>query len=93
MAWRLALADVETPVGLAERLRSPELVAYLRFHTGAEVTTSRPCASFARFAAGYDGSYCAAFPLGTDDCPELSATHAGADHPFCPSSHAVAPIG
>jgi alpha-D-ribose 1-methylphosphonate 5-triphosphate synthase subunit PhnH len=74
LAWLLTLADVDTPVWLEERLYSSELVSYIRFHTGAEVTLSRQSASFALFAEGYCGSYCAEFPLGTDDYPECSAT-------------------
>lgn len=74
LAWLLALADVDTPIWLEERLRDRELASYLRFHTGAEVTTERQHASFGLFSAGYCGEYFADFPLGTDACPELSAT-------------------
>ncbi len=74
LALLLALADLDTPIWLDERLRTGDLPAYLRFHTGAEITSERPAVSFALFASGYPGSYMADFAIGQDAYPELSTT-------------------
>lgn len=74
LAWILALADLETPVWLDERLRGGDLPRYLRFHTGAEITDARQSASFVLFREDYHSSYFDDFPVGLDDCPETSAT-------------------
>lgn len=74
LALLLALADLDTPVWLDERLRTGDLPAYLRFHTGAEIATERPAVSFALFAEGYDGAYMADFAIGQEAYPELSTT-------------------
>lgn len=74
LAWLLALADIDTPVWLDERLRDGVLPQYLRFHTGAEITAVRQQASFALFGADYQGAYFEGFPIGLDAYPEQSAT-------------------
>lgn len=74
LAWLLALADSDTPLWLDERLREGILPRYLRFHTGAEITSARQHASFALFAENYQGAYFEGFPVGLDDYPERSAT-------------------
>lgn len=74
LALLLALADLDTPIWLDERLRTGDLPAYLRFHTGAEITPERPAASFALFADGYDDAYMTDFAIGQEAYPELSAT-------------------
>lgn len=70
----LALADLDTPIWLEERLRTGVLPAYLRFHTGAEVTPERPAVSFALFASSDHGTYLSDFAIGQDAYPELSTT-------------------
>lgn len=74
LAWLLALADIDTPVWLDERLRQGALAPYLRFHTGAEITHERQNACFALFAEDYPGAYFERFPIGLDAYPEQSAT-------------------
>ena len=74
LALLLALADLDTPIWLDERLRAGGLPAYLRFHTGAEITTERSAASFGLFAEGREGAYMSGFAIGQEAYPELSAT-------------------
>lgn len=91
LAFLLALADLDTPVWLDERLRTGDLSDYLRFHTGAEITSERSAASFALFAKGYDGAYMTDFAIGLDAYPERSTTlliqvpdfTSGAPHRVC----------
>jgi alpha-D-ribose 1-methylphosphonate 5-triphosphate synthase subunit PhnH len=71
----LTLIDHETPVWLDSALEAAEEPAtYLRFHTGAPITTNPRDAAFALIA-----DPCAALPLemfatGTDDYPDRSTT-------------------
>ncbi len=74
LALLLALADLDTPIWLDERLLEGHLPAYLRFHTGADITPERQVASFALFAAAYEGSYTTDFAIGLEAYPERSAT-------------------
>ncbi len=71
-ALLLALADAETPVWLPERFRAGPVEAWLRFHTNA------PAAGVdaAEFALGNwsELSPLAAWPMGTPDYPDRSAT-------------------
>lgn len=73
-AFLLALADLDTPVWLDATLAADEVVAWLRFHTGAAVVDTPDAAAFAVLgsAAGHDGF--AAFRPGTADYPDRSAT-------------------
>jgi alpha-D-ribose 1-methylphosphonate 5-triphosphate synthase subunit PhnH len=68
------LADFETPVWRDAALRTPEIDAWLAFHTGAPVTLDGPRAVFALIGevgrlAPFD-----AFGLGTDVDPSTSTT-------------------
>ena len=74
-ALALALSDADTPLWLdAPLVRSPEVAAYLRFHTGAPVVANPADAAFALIA---DPAACpdfSAFAPGTPDYPDGSAT-------------------
>jgi alpha-D-ribose 1-methylphosphonate 5-triphosphate synthase subunit PhnH len=74
-ALALAFADHETPVWLDAVLAgSPEVLEYLRFHTGAPIAR-RP--GDAAFAIVSDAALCPAltsFTLGTPDYPDRSTT-------------------
>ncbi|MCK0196641.1 phosphonate C-P lyase system protein PhnH [Ancylobacter sp. 6x-1] len=71
----LALCDHETPIWLDAPLAAvPEVAAFLRFHTGAPVVTDPAAARFALIADPMGMPDLAAFPTGTPDYPDASAT-------------------
>jgi alpha-D-ribose 1-methylphosphonate 5-triphosphate synthase subunit PhnH len=74
-ALLLTLCDFETPVWLDPPLaESADVVAFLRFHTGARVVASPADATFAVIADGTHMPELAAFPQGAPDYPDRSAT-------------------
>ncbi|MFC2250109.1 phosphonate C-P lyase system protein PhnH [Labrys portucalensis] len=73
-ALALALADHEAPLWLDARLRTPQVRAYLTFHTGARLTDAPQEAAFALIA---DAAACpdlASFAQGNDEYPDRSTT-------------------
>jgi alpha-D-ribose 1-methylphosphonate 5-triphosphate synthase subunit PhnH len=74
-AVALALLDYETPVWLDAALAaSPQVVAFLRFHTGAPVVADPGKARFAFFADGQSLPPFQAFAQGEPDNPDRSTT-------------------
>lgn len=69
----LALADRDTPVWLGTSLSNPDISGFLRFHTGAAVTTSPGAAGFA-VTEGVPDLPLDAFSLGEDEYPDRSTT-------------------
>lgn len=71
----LALADYETPVWLDAPLRSaPEVVGFVRFHTGAPIVDAPGEAAFAIISDPARMPPFAAFRQGTADYPDRSST-------------------
>jgi alpha-D-ribose 1-methylphosphonate 5-triphosphate synthase subunit PhnH len=68
----LSLVDYETPLWLDPIAASPQTAAFLRFHTGATLVDRADQAAFAVIAGEVPAL--SAFPLGTDQYPESSAT-------------------
>lgn len=68
----LTLCDADTPVYLAGALECPEVRAWIAFHTGAPMAPASQCA----FAVGTwsDLSPLSAYPIGTSEYPDRSAT-------------------
>lgn len=74
-AVALALLDYETPVALAGALGAhPEVMDFLRFHTGAPQAHELSQARFVFFRAGEELPPLAAFAQGEPDNPDRSAT-------------------
>ena len=74
-AVALALADHEAPLWLDPVLaEAPDVATFLRFHTGAPITTDPAAASFALVAAPAACPSHAAFAQGTPDYPDRSTT-------------------
>ena len=72
-ALALALCDYETPLWIDEALASnPEVGSYLRFHTGARITSAPSEAAFAIAADPLRLPDLAAFAIGTPDYPDRS---------------------
>ena len=70
-----ALADGDTPVWMADPHRDGEAGArWLRFQTGAPVTTDPTVAAFALLSEGDAPAGWSRFPRGTPDYPDRSAT-------------------
>ena len=70
-----ALADGDTPVWLPDPTALDEAAAqWLRFQTGAPVTSDRAEATFAVLAQGHDSAAWTHFAIGTPDYPDRSAT-------------------
>ena len=70
-----SLADHDTPVWLADPHGADEAAAaWLRFQTGAPITSDPAAATFALLAEGSDPNGWNAFPSGTPDYPDRSAT-------------------
>jgi alpha-D-ribose 1-methylphosphonate 5-triphosphate synthase subunit PhnH len=70
----LTLTDNETPVYGAADLMTGPVREWLRFHTGAPLTSDPEAASFAVATAASDLSFVAKLPVGTADYPDRSAT-------------------
>ena len=71
----LALCDYETPIWLDAALAAaPEVVNYLRFHTGAAIVADPAAARFALIADAADMPDFAVFPEGSPEFPDTSAT-------------------
>lgn len=71
----LALADYETPLWLDPALaESPDVGAFLRFHTGAPIVSDPGAARFAVISKPLKMLDFHAFPQGSPDYPDISAT-------------------
>ena len=74
-AIALALTDADTPVWLDAALSaSPEIAAYLRFHTGAPLTADPERAAFALIRDPKTGPPLARFAQGSPAYPDTSTT-------------------
>ena len=73
-AVALALCDFQSPIWLESSLRITEIQQYIRFHTGAPITNSKPDAMFAFIDAARAVPDLADFPMGTQDYPDRSVT-------------------
>jgi len=74
VAIALALLDLETPLWLDGASRTPETVAYLRFHCGCPIVDEPGRAGFAIIADPDQMPQLDAFDAGTDEDPDRSAT-------------------
>lgn len=70
----LTLLDFETPVWLDPAARTPEVLAYLRFHCGAPICQSAEDAAFSVLADGRHLFPLGRFQTGSDEYPDRSAT-------------------
>ncbi len=74
-AIALTLFDHDTPLWLDARMaESPELVKWLKFHTGAPVVQDSSIASFALISDGAALPQLERFALGTNEYPDRSTT-------------------
>jgi alpha-D-ribose 1-methylphosphonate 5-triphosphate synthase subunit PhnH len=73
-AVALALCDQDTPVWLDAGLATAEIAGWLRFHTGTPVVGEPARATFAFLSQPEDAPPFEAFPLGTPEYPDRSAT-------------------
>jgi alpha-D-ribose 1-methylphosphonate 5-triphosphate synthase subunit PhnH len=73
-AVALCLADFETPLWLDDAARDGEAAAWLRFHTGARITSDPREAAFAFVTDPPNAPDFQAFALGTLDYPDRSTT-------------------
>ena len=73
-AVALALCDFQSSIWLESSLRIAEIPQYIRFHTGAPITSSKPDAMFAFIDAARAVPDLADFPMGTQDYPDRSVT-------------------
>ncbi|WP_339035719.1 phosphonate C-P lyase system protein PhnH [Bradyrhizobium symbiodeficiens] len=74
-AIALTLFDHDTPLWLDARMaESPELVKWLKFHTGAPVVQDSSIASFALISDGAALPQLERFALGTSEYPDRSTT-------------------
>ena len=69
----LTLLDNDTPVWLSETLKTPDILAYIRFHTGAPIVALPEKAAFA-FTVAEELETLSAFNIGNDLYPETSTT-------------------
>jgi alpha-D-ribose 1-methylphosphonate 5-triphosphate synthase subunit PhnH len=70
----LALCDQDTPVWLDAGLAGTDVPYWLRFHTGAPIVSETRRAAFAFLAEPQNAPPFDAFPLGTAEYPDRSAT-------------------
>ncbi|MGE0237237.1 MAG: phosphonate C-P lyase system protein PhnH [Parvibaculaceae bacterium] len=70
----LALCDYDTPLWLDETLRTPAVLDYVRFHSGAPVVTDIATASFLLCGPASAAATLAAAHRGTAEYPDASAT-------------------
>ena len=70
----LALCDQDTPVWLDAGLAGTDVPYWLRFHTGAPIVSETGRAAFAFVAEPQNAPPFDAFPLGTAEYPDRSAT-------------------
>lgn len=70
----LTLLDFETPVWLDPAARTPEVLAYLRFHCGAPICQSPEDAAFSVLADGLHLFPLGRFQTGSDEYPDRSTT-------------------
>lgn len=73
-AVALTLCDFLTPIWLSPTLWTADIERYLRFHTGAPLTTELAGTSYAFAAAEYDLPEFSRLPRGTHEYPDRSAT-------------------
>jgi len=73
-AFCLALVDFEASLWLDRAARTTAVIEYLRLHSGALIVDAPGTASFALIADVSAMPALDAFPLGTDEEPERSAT-------------------
>ena len=73
-AVALCLADFETPVWLDDAAGDGDAAAWLRFHTGARITSDPPEAAFAVVTDTRRAPDFQAFALGSLDYPDRSTT-------------------
>lgn len=74
-AVALALADPDAPLWLDAALAAaPAVAGYLRFHTGARIVSDPAEAAFALVSDASGHLPLSAFPTGTDEYPDRSAT-------------------
>lgn len=69
----LTLCDEQTPVWLGPALRTPDVAAWIRFHTGARIVDDAGDAAFCLASPG-EVPPLASLRQGTDEEPHLSAT-------------------
>lgn len=72
-AIALTLCDADTAIWLDPALRTPEVIAWLRFHTGCRVVQAAEEAAFA-FAAQATAMPLDRLSTGSDEFPDRSAT-------------------
>lgn len=70
----LTLCDYDTPLWLDDSLRLPQVIDYLRFHTGAPIVEDISAASFLFCTAASAASVLRAAHRGTAEYPDNSAT-------------------
>jgi alpha-D-ribose 1-methylphosphonate 5-triphosphate synthase subunit PhnH len=73
-AVALCLADFETPLWLDDAARAPDSAAWLRFHTGARITSDPREAAFAFVTDPLNAPDFQTFALGSLDYPDRSTT-------------------
>lgn len=74
-AVALTLCDHDTPIWLDEKLsQASDVAAWLRFHTGASITTLESAAAFAFISDPERMSPLANFAIGEEDYPDRSTT-------------------
>lgn len=73
-ALALTLCDEQTPVWLDAALRTPDVTAWIRFHTGARIVDVAEDAAFCLASSPAAAPAPATMNAGTDEEPHLSAT-------------------